>query len=221
MNELHEKGSALMRCLGNASKLPVRLRMAWGISVIERALRLYSEYFLKKYFQVEFVDYVWSFAQGSPVDKEKQDNIIRKIEGTTDDADNEGYGGMFVMIAPHVMAEINGEAGTLVMAVEYTGFVFSSLQLYRQYLSNFDHTIPKRYFESLDIPFLEFAAEALDMAMKLKNPKISRNMFDSIEFSTAFTPLKPEELPPYPGERPKPPVHERRKKDSNNLLMVS
>lgn len=200
--------ASMSGALKESSQLPLRLRLAWGTSVWERVLGLYSPYFRQKYHQDELLDYLWSFALGGRADPGRQDDLMERIDSLKDELEEEGYATELLYVGDHLIGEIVAARGSLVAGLEYAGFAYALHQLYRQGISGSDPAVPTSYIDALQIPYYEFALKTLDAAKSWGVRPPERGMFDSIVLDTSFKPLDPADLQPSRGNRPKPPVHE-------------
>jgi hypothetical protein len=190
-----------------AQRLPIRLRVAWGVFVADKALGLFSSYFLKKYHQQECIDYGWEFASSGKGDASERERLMKLIEPIDEEAEKDGYNRELTFIGPLILEETVNKRGSIIAAVEYAGFAFALHQLYRSGLSGLDEDLPGELIDRLQLPFFDFAWRVLEAANASKSLPIKRVMFKSIKLDVPLEKINLKAA----GKRPKPPVHEVKK----------
>jgi hypothetical protein len=189
--------------------LPLALRVAWATAIVERVLRLYSDYFVSKYQLKKPVDHAWHFAvQGKSNEKDRR-ALVESIGERVEEADLEGYGFQVMAMGVELIEEIDYDRGdNAVAAVEDAAWAFSVHQLHQQGLSDGDPRVPLKYAESLGDPVYKAAIEALEIAEQWNGKPVERGMFNDVRLDVAFERLPKGKLKKSTGPHLGPPKHE-------------
>jgi len=173
----------------DALLLPLPLRLAWGGTVADRILELFSPRLREHYHLREGIDLVWqSAATGSDEDKARCRRLNTRLSRQLKKAEKEGYGDEFFNMVMELLGEVSHAGGAgCTNAVDYASMCYLCYQGFRQGIDPADPSFPDDSYEA-DQVLYQFARTVYDFALA-NNPAIDRAAFAHLRLDTSVVPL--------------------------------
>jgi hypothetical protein len=199
--------SNLAISLEDLRALPIYSRVAVAASVVEPVLRLYSDYFWRKFLVRQALDLAWRFASGEPTNHADIRNLVDYIGKLSEDADDEGYAFRIMFMHAHVIAEIQEQEGkSAYAALEGAEYGFAAHHVFVQGFVPDTKAVPENYVRSLELTVAHLARQVLGHYASFGGKPIRRQDAQLIELPKRVPPLT---LSSTVKPKRQPPIHER------------
>ena len=178
----------------DALLLPLPLRLAWGGTVADRVLDLFSPRLREHYHLQEGIDVVWqSAAMWSNKNKTQCRRLATQLARQINKAEQEGYGDEFFNMVMELLGEVSHASGAgCTNAVDYASTCYLCYQGFRQGVDPADPSFPDDAYEA-DQVLYQFARAVYDFALANK-PAVGRAGFAHLRLDTSVVPLPPSVL---------------------------
>jgi hypothetical protein len=200
-----------------AKRLPLRLRLAWGCTVVERVAHFYSPHARQKYFLDETLDSLWEVAQRKAGAKQRCRELMDRLdilslhfrEKVPSERDEEGYTLEFATMGVCLLNELGDDNGRPVITAIYgdAATCYANHVLYCHGIGAGTGLFWPGHplYDKLMEPVWQLSESLYQEAMRDVGQRIGRNMFDQIEMDVSLRPLPADLLA---SETSKPPAAE-------------
>lgn len=165
--------------------LPLRLRIAYTASIVEKSLAFYSDYFVNHLLQRDAVDFAWDFAESGIDDSQRREALATKLDEQIEDDDD--YDPATIAPSALLLEEIGLDDGlACANAIDYAARNYANARFYREGI-NPCAAITEVDHDACASPFYDMAMIAFHHAKSLNIDSINRNMLD--DYHVPFDPI--------------------------------
>lgn len=189
-----------------ATRLSLRLRVAWGTRVCQSVIDLYSSYFRTKYRQTETFRLLVDFVDKKELNTELVHELVESIGDLQEAADDEDYTGDVLWPSILLMEELFSKTGKdCVQAIDYAALAYANLCIFKQGLCSYDPTIPTDYYYSLTDSIYAFSRTVFSACESACEAEFDMCLLQTYTLEMRFVPLLPVLVMSRTTE---PPIHE-------------
>ncbi len=183
--------------LERLTALPLRMRIAWIASIIDKVAGLYSNYFRTRYKLDEALSFAWKFAEGkNALDEEIQDLCDVNVE-LAEVAEDDGYAASEILMSALLIDEItNDEGGDALAALGHAAIAYGTRVLQEHKVNEM---VPIGFVHRVEQPLWDYAEATLSYLEEHATAIPQRNMFSA--FSVAHERWSPSDAEAFAGEK--------------------